>query len=96
MSIRSGFLYADSQVSIETRIVTVSPANTWRLDEAAGYFDDNIDDLLTQARKYKLGLLFSHQYLTQLAPALHSSIASNTSIKLAGGVSDRDARSMAR
>lgn len=65
------------------------------IDEAADYFDNNIDDLLTQARKYKLGLLFSHQYLGQLSPGLHSSIASNTSIKLAGGISDRDARGMA-
>jgi hypothetical protein len=65
------------------------------IDEAADYFDDNIDDLLTQARKYKLGVVFSHQYLGQLAPGLHSSIASNTSIKLAGGISDRDARSIA-
>jgi hypothetical protein len=65
------------------------------IDEAADYFDDNIDDLLTQARKYNLGVVFSHQYLGQLAPALHSSIASNTTIKLAGGISDRDARSMA-
>ena len=65
------------------------------IDEAADYFDDNIDDLLTQARKYKLGVVFSHQYLGQLAPALHSSIASNTSIKFAGGISDRDARSIA-
>jgi hypothetical protein len=65
------------------------------IDEAADYFDDNIDDLLTQARKYKLGVVFSHQYLGQLAPGLHSSIASNTSTKLAGGVSDRDARSIA-
>jgi hypothetical protein len=65
------------------------------IDEAADYFDDNIDDLLTQARKYNLGVVFSHQYLGQLSPALHSSIASNTSIKLAGGISDRDARSIA-
>jgi hypothetical protein len=65
------------------------------IDEAADYFDDNVDDLLTQARKYRLGVVFSHQYLDQLAPALRSSIASNTSIKFAGGVSDRDARSMA-
>lgn len=65
------------------------------IDEAADYFDDNIDDLLTQARKYNLGVIFSHQYLDQLAPGLRSSIASNTSIKLAGGISDRDARSMA-
>jgi hypothetical protein len=65
------------------------------IDEAADYFDDNIDDLLTQARKYKLGVVFSHQYLDQLAPGLRSSIASNTSIKFAGGISDRDARSVA-
>jgi hypothetical protein len=37
----------------------------------------------------------AHQYLDQLAGGLRASIASNTSIKLAGGVSDRDARSMA-
>jgi hypothetical protein len=65
------------------------------IDEAADYFDSNIDDLLTQARKYHLGVVFSHQYLGQLSPALHSSIAANTSIKMAGGISDRDARSVA-
>ena len=37
------------------------------IDEAAEYFDDNIDNLLTQARKYKLGVVFRHQYLDQLA-----------------------------
>ena len=30
--------------------------------------------------------------MEQLTPALRSSVASNTSIKMAGGVSDRDAR----
>jgi hypothetical protein len=65
------------------------------IDEAAEYFDDNIDDLLTQARKYNLGVVFSHQYLDQLTPSLRSSIAANTSIKLAGGVSDKDARALA-
>ncbi len=65
------------------------------IDEAADYFDNNVDDLLTQARKYKLGVVFSHQYLDQLSAGLRSSIASNTSIKLVGGLSDRDARSIA-
>lgn len=65
------------------------------VDEAADYFDDNIDDLLTQARKYKLGVVFAHQYLDQLRPNLRASIAANTSIKLAGGVSTSDARSLA-
>jgi hypothetical protein len=65
------------------------------IDEAAEYFDGNIDNLLNQARKYKLGLIMAHQYLDQLSGGLRSSIASNTSIKFAGGVSDRDARSIA-
>ncbi len=65
------------------------------IDEAAEYFDNNIDNLLNQARKYKLGMVMAHQYLDQLAGGLRASIASNTSIKFAGGVSDRDARSVA-
>ena len=64
------------------------------IDEAAEYFDNNIDNLLNQARKYKLGMVMAHQYLDQLAGGLRASIASNTSIKFAGGVSDRDARSI--
>ena len=65
------------------------------IDEAAEYFDDNIDDLLSQARKYSLGVVFAHQYLDQLAPGLRASIAANASVKLAGGVSTADARSLA-
>jgi len=65
------------------------------VDEAAEYFDSNIDDLLTQARKYNLGCLFSHQFLEQAAPALRASLAANTSIKLAGSVSTSDARALA-
>jgi len=65
------------------------------IDEAAEYFDSNIDNILTQARKYRLGMILAHQYLDQLKGGLRASIASNTSIKLAGGVSDHDARSIA-
>jgi hypothetical protein len=65
------------------------------IDEAAEYFDENLERLLTQARKFNLGVLFAHQHLDQLTPALRSTVAANTSIKLAGGVSDRDARALA-
>lgn len=65
------------------------------VDEAAEYFDDNLETLLTQARKYNVGIVFAHQYLDQLAPSLRAAVSANTSIKLAGGVSDRDARSLA-
>ena len=62
------------------------------IDEAAEYFDDSLESLLSQARKFRLGVLFAHQHMEQLTPALRSSVAANTSIKMAGGVSDRDAR----
>jgi hypothetical protein len=62
------------------------------IDEAAEYFDESLESLLSQARKFRLGVLFAHQHMEQLTPALRSSVAANTSIKMAGGVSDRDAR----
>ncbi len=65
------------------------------VDEAASYFDNNIDDLLTDSRKYKLGCVFAHQYLDQATPSLRASLAANTSIKFASGVSTNDARAMA-
>ena len=65
------------------------------VDEAASYFDSNIDDLLTEARKYKCGIVLAHQYLDQTSYSLRASLAANTSIKFAAGVSNSDARVMA-
>jgi hypothetical protein len=65
------------------------------IDEAADYFDDTIDGLLTQARKFRLGVVFAHQYLDQLPRELRASIMTNASIKLAGGVSSADAHALA-
>ena len=42
------------------------------IDEAADYFDENIDTLLIQARKYKVGLTFAHQHLDQLILQFHA------------------------
>jgi hypothetical protein len=65
------------------------------VDEAAAYFDSNIDDFLTEARKYKCGCVFAHQFLDQATSSLRASLAANTAIKFAGGVSTGDARALA-
>ncbi len=65
------------------------------VDEAQDYFDENIGIILSQARKYKVGMVLAHQYLGQLASGLEAAFEANTSIKLAGGVSARDARALA-
>lgn len=65
------------------------------IDEAASYFDSNIDDLLTEARKYRCGLVLAHQYLDQATHGLRASLAANTGAKFAAGLSASDARAMA-
>ncbi|HTU12431.1 MAG TPA: DUF87 domain-containing protein [Allosphingosinicella sp.] len=65
------------------------------VDEAGSFFSTNIDDLLTEARKYKAGLILAHQYLNQCTGSLQSSLAANTGIKFASGLSASDARGMA-
>jgi hypothetical protein len=65
------------------------------VDEAAAYFDSNIDDFLTEARKYRCGCVFAHQFLDQATSSLRASLAANTAIKMAGGVSTSDARALA-
>ena len=65
------------------------------VDEAADYFDHNIGIILSQARKYKVGMVLAHQYLGQLDPKLQEAFSANTSIKFAGGVSAKDARALA-
>ena len=62
------------------------------IDEAADYFDQNIATILSQARKYNIGMILAHQYLGQLEPRLQEAFGANTSIKMAGGVSNKDAR----
>lgn len=66
------------------------------IDEAADYFDRNIGIILSQARKYRVGMVLAHQYLGQLEPKLQDAVSANTAIKFAGGVSAKDARALAQ
>ena len=66
------------------------------VDEGGSFFSNNIDDLLTEARKYKCGLLLAHQYLDQGSSFLRASLAANAGIKFASGLSAQDAATMAR
>jgi hypothetical protein len=66
------------------------------IDEAQDYFDEGIEQLLNQARKYKVGLLLAHQNLGQFEPRLQAAVMASTAVKLVGGVSAKDAASMAR
>jgi hypothetical protein len=67
------------------------------IDEAVDYFAtgaERMQLLLSQARKYQLGVCFATQYLDQMTPNMRSA-AATVAIKMAGGVNDKDARSLA-
>ncbi len=65
------------------------------IDEAEGVVDQTLVRLLAQARKYKGAITIAHQHLDQLTASARAGILANTSIKLAGGVSAKDASAMA-
>jgi hypothetical protein len=68
------------------------------IDEAQDYLstDSNFTMILEQARKQNVGVIVAHQYLSQLSQKTLDSLYANTSIKFAGGVSDKDAYALAR
>ena len=68
------------------------------IDECHDYIarDANVTAILEQARKQKVGLILAHQYLSQISQSVLESLFSNTSVKFAGGISDRDAHTVAR
>ena len=65
------------------------------IDEAHEYFDERVEAILNQARKFRVGLTLSHQTLDQLGARLRAALSANTSMKCAGGVSAKDARVLA-
>jgi hypothetical protein len=65
------------------------------IDEAHDYFDENMETLLEQARKFQVGLILAHQHLAQFERKLQSTVMTNTAIKLVGGLSEADARALA-
>lgn len=91
------FIAMLAQAALERSTVDVDERTPTMVfvDEAQEYFGDDVETILNQARKYKVGLTLAHQTLDQLSPRLRSVLHANTSMKCVGGVSSKDARSMA-
>ncbi|MEM8872066.1 MAG: hypothetical protein AAGE38_16815 [Pseudomonadota bacterium] len=65
------------------------------IDEAQDQVDQNIGRILSQARTSRVGMVMAYHCDGQLANGLQVAFEANTAIKLAGGVSARDARNLA-
>ena len=65
------------------------------IDEAAPYFDETFDTLLTRVGKYKLKVTVAFQHFDQLHDKLRNAVAGQTSVKYIGGLSHTDERRIA-
>jgi hypothetical protein len=66
------------------------------IDEAHDYFDESMEALFNQLRKYLVSLTIAHQNLDQFEQKLRATVMSSTSIKMVGGLSARDASAFAK
>jgi hypothetical protein len=66
------------------------------IDEAAEYFDYQTESILSEARKFGLGMLSASQYLGQLDAEVRQAIFGNCSMLFAGPVGAQDASALAR
>jgi hypothetical protein len=65
------------------------------IDEGSPYMDETFDTLLTRVRQYGLKVTIAFQHFQQLDDKLKNSVAGQTSVKYAGGLSYQDARFLA-
>lgn len=66
------------------------------IDECQDYFDETVEIMLAQGRKYKIGVTLAHQHMDQLSTHERSSVLANTSMKACGGVNAKDAKMLAQ
>lgn len=64
------------------------------IDEAQNFLTGALASILSESRKYGLGLVLSHQYLDQLSPALQSAVLGNVGSVFAFRISAQDAETM--
>jgi hypothetical protein len=66
------------------------------VDEFQSFASDSFASILSEARKYRLGLTLSHQYIDQLRPEIRLAVFGNVGSIIAFRVGERDAEVLAR
>jgi hypothetical protein len=65
------------------------------VDEANQYFDTRTKDILTDARKFKMGCVLAHHDLEECSQSLRAALATEPAIHMASRVSVDDAKTLA-
>jgi hypothetical protein len=69
---------------------------TLAIDEFHNFSTDSFASILSEARKYRLCLVLSHQYIEQLSPEIRASVLGNAGTMISFRVGESDAQVLAR
>lgn len=93
----AAFIVAHIQKAALSRTdVSVRPPFYLYLDEFQNYTTDNIQDILSESRKYALSLVLAHQYLDQLSSDLRSAVLNTAGTLVCFRVGYQDAYQLAK
>jgi hypothetical protein len=96
-ALMAAFLVAHLQKAALSRANTRERAPYYLyLDEFQNYTTDNINDILSESRKYGLSLTLAHQYLDQLPADMRSAVLSTTGTLCSFRVGYHDASHLAK
>jgi hypothetical protein len=87
------YLAAMSRADISERDMKDVPNFYLYVDEFQNFINDSFAQILSQARKYKLGLIVAHQYVKQMTEIVHDAIFGNVGTMIAFRIGADDAES---
>ena len=85
------YLAAMSRANISDRDMKDVPNFYLYVDEFQNFINDSFAQILSQARKYKLGLIVAHQYVKQMTEIVHDAIFGNVGTMIAFRIGADDA-----
>ncbi len=85
------YLAAMSRADMSDREMKDVPNFYLYVDEFQNFINDSFAQILSQARKYKLGLIVAHQYVKQMTEVVHDAIFGNVGTMIAFRIGAEDA-----
>jgi Type IV secretion-system coupling protein DNA-binding domain len=85
------YLAAMSRADMSDREMKDVPNFYLYVDEFQNFINDSFAQILSQARKYKLGLIVAHQYVKQMTEIVHDAIFGNVGTMIAYRIGAEDA-----
>ncbi len=87
------YLAAMSRADISEREMVNMPNFYLYVDEFQNFINDSFAQILSQSRKYKLGLIVAHQYVKQMSEIVHDAVFGNVGTMVTFRIGADDAES---